>query len=635
MPKLTNYVKRVIAPLVAAPMALVGCSSTSSPEFTENTTMLPASSNVIRIEDCWRRSLLQQSIDYPALRSFRVNDPIYLDDNFNFKSENLEGKVPQFLITRDLADCISSLGSGSVSLGDINNDNFIDIVGSNGQVWLNDNDSSFTFVESPYSAYPIEGVFDPEKFVNPVIIGITNPSAVVADLNNDGVNEVILPNLDRSSNQVLLFFNYIEGAWLDVTANFPIDTSDAFRFISALKVFDYNRDGFLDIVAGHNILLNQFDALNIDDSSYQSGVMIFENNKGLGFIDKTAAMGINSTIDSLDLVPIFSDGGSQFFPRAFTLDFGVADLDNDSWPDLVVAGDFGTSFILWNKEGNNFTADANSLFKTESAMGLAFYDINEDGFLDIFITQIYDESRVLASCPTGRPCETSGNIVLISQGPRKYLDFGKTSGMFDGSWGWGVTIQDLDNSGFPEIIQVAGQLVTNPGGLWKFRDGHTFIFEQEKKSDGLDAGFWVNKAQDWNAASPETLSSVVSYDFFSTGEPSIVLGPKKYNSLIYLENNLSSKGNWITVNPVGDPSSASQYKSNRQGLGAKIEVFSLDNYWWLYSGLQNSSYLSSGVSLTRFGLGDVDLVDIKVTFPSGKIVTTNGVAVNQVVDIYE
>lgn len=627
--------RKIIVTLAGTSLALSGCSFDYSEKFVENPDMLSPSDNTVMIEDCWRESLLKQSIDYPALRSFKEGTPIYLDKNFNFKAESLEGQVPQFLITRDLAECLESLGSGSAALGDVNNDGFVDVIGSNGQTWLNNAENSFTFAGSPYTFYPPEGVFDPERFVNPVIIGVTGPAGAVADLDNDGVNEIILPNLDRSDRQLLLFFNYVEGNWVNVTQKFPIDTVDAFRFVSSIKVADYDRDGFLDIVAGHNLLFNQFDALNTRESSYQGGVMIFKNNQGAGFVDVTSVMKINETIDKLDLVPIFSDGGPQFFPRAFTLDFGIADLDNDSWPDIVVAGDFGTSFILWNSEGKTFTSSKSSLFKNESAMGIAFYDINEDGFLDIFITQIFDENRILAACPTGRPCETSGNIVLMSQGPREYKDFGKNSGMFNGAWGWGATIQDLDNSGFPEIIQGSGLLVQDPGGLWKFRKGDTFIFKQQTPSNGTDAGIWSDVANEWGADATGATSSVLSYDFFSTGHPPLVLGPRKYNSLIYLENNISSKGNWVTINPIGDPSSDSQYKSNRQGLGAKIEVFSSDNYWWLYSGLQNSSYLSSGVAATRFGLGETDIVDIRVTFPSGKIVNVENVKVNQVLDVHE
>lgn len=628
----------IITSVAGVLLILTGCTpAPDSRSLTVSSEVLRPETSEVNIENCWRSDLLRQSILNPNSRDITPKNPPILKPDGEIDTEVNLGSYPPTLGSPLMVDCITKLGSGAVTLGDIDNDGIVDILGSLGNAWLTDPvTKTFKHTQAPAAQNSfIKSLFARTDFASLVIDVNSSPSGGIADLDNDGVNEIIIVNPERYTTQPLLFFNYVNGDWVDVTSNFAIRAPTAYRVVSAVSLVDYNKDGFLDIILGHNSLLRQIEALNPSDESYQLGLMFLENNKGSGFTDTTNTLGIPEIVDNLDLVPIFSDGGPQFFPKVFTLDFAAADLDNDSWTDIVVIGDFGTSFILWNEEGKSFSSNKESVISSVSAMGIALYDINKDGLMDFIVTQIYDEDRIQASCPNSRPCDTKGNIFMVSQSPRKYKDYGKESGAFNGAWGWGVIFQDLTNKGFPDILQTSGLLIASPGGSWKFRKGEFFIFEQTKQSDGLNAGFWESVAPELGVTLKKSSGSVVSYDFFKEGLPSVVIGPRSSNGLIYVENNLKSEGNWVVVKPVGNPDSNTPHKSTLQGWGSKIEVFTDEDYWWLYAGTQNASHLSSGLTSTRFGVSDATTVNVRVTFPSGVVRELFDVPVNSEVQVVE
>jgi hypothetical protein len=629
-------VAKLVTIAVISILVLSSCTQEGGSLVVSDGALKPQTSEV-SIESCWRSELLRQSIINPKSRYNTPQNSPYISSDGTVETETNLGTYPPTLGSPLLVDCITKLGSGAVTLGDIDNDGTVDILGSLGNAWLTDLSSKkfkHTQVPSAQNSF-VKNLVTRTDFSSLIIDVNSAPAGGIADLDNDGINEIIIVNPERTSSQPLLFFNYIDSKWLDVTHKFKIEAPVAYRVVSAVGLIDYNRDGFLDIVIGHNSLLRQIEALNHTEETYQLGLTVLKNSSGSGFVDATNKLGIQEVVKGLDLVPIFSDGGPQLLPKVFTLDFGIVDLDNDSWMDIIVIGDFGTTFILWNENGESFSSNKNYVIPSASAMGVAFYDINNDGLMDFVITQIYDEDRIQASCPNSRPCEIKGNIFMVSESPRNYKNYGRESGIFNGAWGWGVVFQDLTNKGIPDILQTSGLLVPVPGGSWKFRKGDFFIFSQLTKSNGENAGLWENFADDYGVSLSKSAGSVVSYDFFNTGLPDIIIGPRTSNSLIYIENRLNPEGNWLMVDPVGNPDTKSSYKSTLQAWGAKIEVFTESDYWWLYAGTQNSSHLSSGITTTRFGVGDNNLVNVRVTFPSGEVRELFDIPANSKVSVRE
>jgi hypothetical protein len=151
----------------------------------------------------------------------------------------------------------------------------------------------------------------------------------------------------------------------------------------------------------------------------------------------------------------------------WTLAVGAADLDNDGWPDLYVANDFGADELYFNsgdKEGpprflpfvggEGRPAIGDDWWK---GMNVDFGDVDGNGFLDIYVTNIL--------APRYKTDE--GNMLwlnLADKGAphgRKFVNVGKKTGTHDGGWGWGAKFADFNNDGLLDILEANG-FVTGP-----------------------------------------------------------------------------------------------------------------------------------------------------------------------------
>jgi len=88
-------------------------------------------------------------------------------------------------------------------------------------------------------------------------------------------------------------------------------------------------------------------------------------------------------------------------------------------------------------------------------MGLDFADINGDGWLDIFVSNIaaeyaLEESHFLFV--------STGEIERMKEGVAPYVDLSEPLGVSRSDWSWDNKIADFDNDGVPEMIQTTGFL---------------------------------------------------------------------------------------------------------------------------------------------------------------------------------
>ena len=80
------------------------------------------------------------------------------------------------------------------------------------------------------------------------------------------------------------------------------------------------------------------------------------------------------------------------FPSVGAFLFGAtfSDLDGDSWPDLVLSGDFGTSSMQWNQGDGTFLEGHFNFLEDvlDNSMGSTVGDYDLDGRLDVLFTSI-------------------------------------------------------------------------------------------------------------------------------------------------------------------------------------------------------------------------------------------------------
>lgn len=121
---------------------------------------------------------------------------------------------------------------------------------------------------------------------------------------------------------------------------------------------------------------------------------------------------------------------------------------------------------------------------------------------------------------------------------------------------------------------------------------------------------------------------VVAGDFDNDGRTDIIVRSSGGGAVRLFMNRTSQPGNWITVRLQGT-------KSNRQGLGARVEVVVGESTYSreLYP---HNGFEGQGAPLLSFGLGTHEQIDrLTVHWPSGAVQELTGVATNQLLEVTE
>jgi hypothetical protein len=155
--------------------------------------------------------------------------------------------------------------------------------------------------------------------------------------------------------------------------------------------------------------------------------------------------------------------------HGWTLAVGAADLDGDGLPELYVANDFGPDRLLHNRskpgklrfallEGERgFTTPRSRVLGQDSfkGMGIDFGDVNGDGWLDMYVSNI---SRPYSLFESHFLWLSTGQVERMKQGIAPYYDAGEELGLARSGWGWDSRLADFDNDGVLEAVQAMGFL---------------------------------------------------------------------------------------------------------------------------------------------------------------------------------
>lgn len=157
-----------------------------------------------------------------------------------------------------------------------------------------------------------------------------------------------------------------------------------------------NRDGLLDLFVTHwSLPLGHFLARN----QGATFTYLLVGNPG----------GFHSPDDGMGL-------GEGVFPYTFTGHF--TELDDDRFPELLVASDFGQSRVL-NNENESFLRSLKAKLSDEHAVGAALFDFDNDGDEDWFVTSIAAPVE-FADRPEAKPC--TGNRLYQNEGNGEYVE---------------------------------------------------------------------------------------------------------------------------------------------------------------------------------------------------------------------
>lgn len=357
---------------------------------------------------------------------------------------------------------VSATGA-AIALGDIDGDGL-----ANDMAWIDPRVDQVIIAPvpetgqrfEPYVLNPAPLPYDPAA--------MAPMGSLIADLNEDGLVDILVYYWGRTP--VAFLSKETTSGRLTASAFVPCEvTSDIQRwYTSSATLADLDGDGHVDIIIG-----NYFqDGARILDAN-APGVEMMHDTKSKSFnggwnrllLWKAATRGSAPTVQFTDVEDVFEEETA----RGWTLAVGAADLDGDLLPELYFANDFGPDRLLHNRstpgtlrfgvlEGKRtLRTPASFVLGKDSfkGMGVDFGDINGDGLLDIYVSNIatefgLQESHFLWLC--------TGEFDKMKHGVAPYVQASERLGLSRSGWGWEARLADFDNDGLLEAYQATGFL---------------------------------------------------------------------------------------------------------------------------------------------------------------------------------
>lgn len=285
----------------------------------------------------------------------------------------------------------------------------------------------------------------------------TSSFALWFDFDNDGWRDLLLVRFGRMSLyrnvQGKRFEDATKQAGLDILVN-----------ATAAAAFDYDRSGRLSLlVTGY---FPEVDMHRMPDSKILFDSWETATNGGRHFLFRNEGAG--------RFKDVTREAG--IFDTGWTMAIGIGDLDNDGWPDVYLARDFGTDKVYRNNGNGTFSdVSARSIgVDTKKGMNAELGDYNNDGLLDVYVTNMTE--------PYLHEC----NMLWQNNGNFRFVDVASETGSCDTGWGWGGKFLDADNDGQLDLYVVNGFISSGPQDYMKIL--LDFIFKEN-----VD----LRDAQDW------------------------------------------------------------------------------------------------------------------------------------------
>ena len=462
--------------------------------------------------------------------------------------------------------------SGGVAAGDYDNDGWVDLYAVSG-----DSGSNLLFRNLSNGTFQDVAAFAGVDVTERIGAGPT-----FADYDGDGHLDLIVGGVSPDE-EVILFNNNGDGTFSDVTSDSMLDTvSKENTFSSAFG--DYDMDGDLDLFMTH-----WNSGLALLDISTEH---LWRNNGDGTFTDVSIGSGISPAY--------WSEVHFGFTPN-------WTDINNDGYPDMLVAGDFGTSKIFVNQKDGTFSETTTNVIDDENGMGAAVGDYDNDLDFDWFVSSIYDPNGV-AEANWG----ISGNRLYRNDGNGLFQNVTEPAGVEHGFWGWGSCFADLDNDGYLDLVHVNGFSAQIAG---EYFNDPTRVF----MSNGN--GTFTERAQELGLNDTGQGRGIVCFDYDKDGDIDVFITNNDQQPKMF-RNDGGNQNNFINISLNGLP-------PNTQGVGAKI-IITASGKSQIREIRAGSNFVSQNPAYAHFGLSDAEIVEaIEIEWLDGSTSNLQNVAANQ------
>ncbi|MEM9846438.1 MAG: VCBS repeat-containing protein [Bacteroidota bacterium] len=511
---------------------------------------------------------------------------------------------------------------GGVAIGDVNNDGWSDVfltanMGSN-KLYLNKGNWQFEDISAQ------AGIEQQDRW---------STGVVMVDINNDDWLDIYVCNAGYtkgSDQKNALFINQKDGTFKEEAAKYGLDENG---YTTHAAFFDYDLDGDLDVY----ILNNSFMPVNtlnysnkrelyaedwpVKDFLKGGGDKLLRNDNGQ-FVNVSEAAGIYGSL------------------IGFGLGITVGDINNDHYPDLYISNDFfERDYLYINQQNGTFKESIKDWMEHLSlaSMGADMADINNDGYPEIFVTEMLPEQDQRRKETTRFENyniyqlkqerdfyhQYMQNTLHLNNQDQSFSEIAYYSGVAASDWSWGALLFDADQDGYRDIYVCNGIFhdVTNQDFMDFFANDvvQEMALTGEKReieevinkmpSTPLPNKFFRNQqdltfedqTKDWGVDLPSFSNGAAYGDLDRDGDLDLIVNNVNQDVFVFQNHSERSGHHYLGVSLKGDT-------INRAAIGAKIQV---------HRGTQilnaqlipSRGFQSSCDYKTLFGLGDDASID--------------------------